>query len=353
MPEAQVNFFCPEQRAAFMRRPCEGFWAKIAEAREKWPNHQFHFPLNQCVDCKGDKLVPPEQEEKAVVEAEKGKMVRTQILDAMDRMIPTVGSSVTKKDLATALNIPVANLAFHLAKLHNSGLVKITGPGDGYPDQISWPTPPGETLPDKAVDVIQKDDLAETVIQPYDEEVVVTRKASDIVQVRPEVLAQRIAEGKVHPAVEHSTPSHDKMDHPALEHIDLEQSGVRLCKNNDGRPAHKTSPYCLECCQENLKRNQVKGKERPKNDPTASDLNPTERLFNWTLETLPPFDPTWEHEIWERWNIVWGNLWDISRDLDGVERDGPVTGVMEDIYGELREIKEKIGTTRTASAVNP
>ena len=300
--EAKVNFFCPENRASFLLRPCEGFWAKIAEAREKWPNHQFNFPLNKCEGCKGDKLISPDQEEKAVAEIEKGQMVRTRILEAMDRLIPTVGPSVAKKDLATVLNIPVANLAFHLAKLHNSGLVKVTSPGDGFPDQISWPTPKDAPLPDKAVDVIQRCEKAGIVqevelLAPYDDEVVVTRKSpSDIVRARPEILAQRIAEGKV----------------PAPEVPE-----VRLCKNGDGRPAHKLSPYCLECCQENLKKNQERGKGKPKIDPAAIIAH-REETFKIILAKFPVWDPNWSTALTEKWWEIFNKLWDMARELDGV-----------------------------------
>ena len=297
--EAHVNFFCPELRGAFMRRPCEGFWAKIAEAREKWPNHQFQFPLNKCEDCKGDKLVPPEQKEKAVVEAEKGKMVRTQIHEAMERMIPTVGPTITKKDLSVALDIPVANLTYHLNRMHAGGLVKITSPGDGYPDQISWPTPKDAPLPDKAGNV----EKSEVIIQAFQEEC----EKAGIVQEAPEVL--RVPEVPEDPNPPDLTEVPEVVEAPHLP----EAPGVRLCKNNDGRPAHKTSPYCLECCQENLKRNQEQAKAKPKANP--GDLSAKERLFNWTLENLPAFDPTWAPEVWDRWLEVHRSLLELAKDL--------------------------------------
>ena len=296
MPEAQVNFFCPEQRASFMRRPCEGFWAKIAEAREKWPNHQFNFPLNKCDGCKGDKLVPPEKKEQQMPMPEelgKSKMIRTKILDQLDKMIPTLGPSVTKKDLATALNISVVNLSYHLAKMHGHGLVKITSPGDGFPDQISWPAPKDAPLPDKVVDVQEKEEMPENVIQKGEK--------VETVQEVPEVPE----------APEDPNPP-DLTEVPHLP----EATEVRLCKNNDGRPAHKLSPYCLECCQENLKKNQMKGKEKPKASDTPAH-EAEEKLFNWTLDNLPVFDPTWTQEVYERWAKLHGDLMEMAKRLDG------------------------------------
>ena len=290
--QAQVNFFCPEQRAAFMLRPCEGFWEKIAKAREKFPDAQIHYPLDKCIDCKGDKLIPP-QEGDAVVETDRGKMIRSQILEAMDRLIPSVGSSVTKKDLAAVLDIPVANLSFHVAKMHNSGLLKITSPGVGFPDQISWPTPPGETLSEKAVEVRKKEEIPEIVREKGEKEEIVREVE-----------------------VEHSAPEHDEVEQfgegvpPDPPEI---PTGTRFCKNDDGRPAHKTSPYCLECCRENLKSNAAKGKEKPKH--SLSDLSAKERLFNWTLENLPAFDPTWTQDVWERWQNIHAILCELSKDL--------------------------------------
>ncbi len=102
--------------------------------------------------------------------------------------------------------------------------------------------------------------------------------------------------------------------------VKKEEVTGRLCKNGDGRPAHKTSPYCLECCRENFNRNRQKAKERPQVEDIA--INAEEKLFNQTLETLPAFDPAWPQEVWERYLTLWSYLWDIARDLDGVERPG-------------------------------
>ena len=92
-------------------------------------------------------------------------------------------------------------------------------------------------------------------------------------------------------------------------------STERLCKNNDGRPAHKLSVYCLECCQTNLKRNQEQAKAKPKANP--GDLSAKERLFNWTMENLPVFDPTWTQEVYERWAKLHGDLMEMAKRLDG------------------------------------
>ena len=75
--------------------------------------------------------------------------------------------------------------------------------------------------------------------------------------------------------------------------------------------------------------------------PDHLELNPTEILFHWTLKALPAFDPAWTQEVWERWHTMWGYLWDIARDLDGVEREGPVSGMLEDIFAVIKRLEER------------
>jgi len=298
---AQVNFYCPEQRAAFMCRPCEGFWEKIAQARAKFPEAQFHFPLNKCVDCKGEYLVPAGHKEKAVEESDKGRVTRTKILEAMEKVIGAAEANLkgftTKKSLASQLNMPVANLTYHLEKMKEGGLIQITKIGEGLPGQISWPTPKDAPLPDKAGEVRKGGEIT-LIVQEKGEK-------AGIVHVPPGATTCSKCEAvflseKCPMCGTPADPSNNPSNNPS----------IKLCKNNDGRPAHKTSPFCLECCREQLKQNQAKAKGKPKN---SLGLSAEERLFNWTLENLPAFDPAWTQEVWERWNLIWGSLREIAR----------------------------------------
>lgn len=254
-------------------------------------------------------------------ELEKGKMIRTKILEQLDKMIPTLGPSVTKKDLATALDIPVANLSYHLAKMHGHGLIKITNPGDSFPDQISWPTPKDALLPDKAAEVQGKEEKPE-LVQERGEKAEIVQEAPE---VRPLITPQEL--GEIFEKAGYPSPKRDDkveylvVEQVEVEQVEVEQSGVRLCKNGDGRPAHKTSPYCLECCRENLQKNAAKAKENPKKQ---SDFTYRQETFKIILAKFPIWDPNWSTSLTEKWWEIFQKLWDMARELDGVNRSSKI-----------------------------
>lgn len=270
MGPAQVNFYCPEQRAAFMLRPCEGFWEKIAKAREKWPNHQFNFPLNKCEGCKGDKLILP-PDEKVVGEYEKSKGARTAIIQAIERLIEKDGLAA-KADIATAIGFTLQKLEYHLAKMIDE---KLLVQCDGFPARVTWANlPEGAPLPDKAVEVRKKEEIPEIVQEKAE-------KVEIVQEVEPPGSPQQLTKNE-----EKCAPVDEKETKGAMGLQPTRAVESRLCKNDDGRPAHKTSPYCLECCRENLKKNNAKAGSKP-----PSGL----------LAKFPDFDGSWPLETQLRW----------------------------------------------------
>jgi hypothetical protein len=324
--------------------------------------------------------------------SEKGITRRTDILNAMERM---EGESITQKALAEHLGIPAQNLHYHLKRMEKEGLIQMKIPPAGSLEStlITWPekgkvehptpsqdtpahdTPSHDTpLPDKAVEVHQKEEKAGIVQPPEIKPIYVAGirlTEEEAAPVRKLMLERKPASPEA-PGKEIMTAP---IDSPAPEPEAPLAAGTigkvpemalpPICKNHPDRPAvinpqgHSVK-YCEECFavwgrqgKEKQMKKKLSGdsvKQEPKifPEPDLSLLGFTqtkdslhyaeERLFFWTIDRLPPFDASWTEEVWERWIKLWGYLWDIARDLDGTEREGPVTAIVEDIRGMIEKL---------------
>lgn len=190
-------------------------------------------------------------------------------------------------------------------------------------------------LPDKAVEVHQIGEKA-GIVQETEE------KAKIVQSVQPVTLTEVLM-----------------FEADQLEAKGLPEHPAKMCKKHPGAPARldklgRSTGFCDGCLAERgrqvIDRNRVGCGRKPKARPQgagAPELSAEEFLFQWTLKTLPPFDPTWTQEVWRRWQDVWNYLWDIARDLDGVEREGPVSEAFQGIWNRLDEITEKLGVPET------
>lgn len=299
-----INYqhYCPVFRSSFVLAPCT---SNLRKAKELSGNgKRLGYTLEKCVECGGKRLeqigVPLKGAEMGY-----GDMSREKVLDTLEKFMEPDGF-ITKKTLAAHLGIPTKNLDYYLKKMKAEGLIEVEPVSPNNPPRVRWATP-APSSGDMPLSNIPPDAAPPMQDPPVPEEPIFVGNGKEKL---PEKVAAQIRE-KLEPVV---APVPAPVD-PPQEVAEVPQA--IMCKNHPAVKGYQNGDLCWNCWQrERWGPKKTKPWEANKNGHDAQA-----KLFQWTLDTMPVFDPAWAQEVWERWHKVWGSLLDMARGLDGVEPD--------------------------------